>query len=209
MKHRLLSTALLAALLVGTASAQTTPAPAMGAAPAPAVSPAKKELVAKVIALHQPGIEALARNLAQQPLARMLLPLNQALRANVPADKREAVAKEVDAEGRKYLDDVTPLLRSRATALAPELMTPILEKEFSEEELRQLATWLESPLSKKYAHASVEIQYGLAQKVVADTRAAVEPKLKAFQERIAPMVGLKVAKPPAASAASGAGKSKP
>ncbi|MGE5117805.1 MAG: DUF2059 domain-containing protein [Betaproteobacteria bacterium] len=209
MTHRLLFTALLATLLGGAAWAQTTPAPAMGAAPAATISPAKKELIAKVIALQQPGIEALARNLAQQPLARMLVPLNQALRANIPADKREAVAKDVDAEGRKFFDEVMPLLRSRATALAPDLIGPILEKDFNEEELRQLAAWLESPVSKKYAHASIEMQSALAQKVVADTRSVVEPKLKAFQERIAPMVGLKVTKPPAASAASGAGKSKP
>ena len=205
MKHRLLSTALLAALLAGTASAQTTPAPAMGAAPAPAVSPAKKELVAQVIALQQPAIDAIAQTIAQQSITRLLLAANQALQTRVPPDKRDAVAKSIDTEARKYLADIVPLLRDHAGKLAPSALGPILEEKFNEDELRQLVAWLGSSVNKKYQQVAPELQTSLGQKIISDTRGTVEPKLKSLEQRVAGLLNVpppKGAPTPAASAPS-------
>jgi hypothetical protein len=206
MMRQLACAGLLAASSL--AVAQTSPAPAMAAAPAPNASPAKKELVAKVIALQQPAIDAIANSLAQQPLARMLLAANQALQTRVAGDKRNDVAKEIDAQARKYLDEVTPLLRQRAEKLAPGVIAPILEQHFNEDELRQIAAWLESPVNKKYQRVAPEVQSAFGQRLLADARGDVEPKLKALEARIATMLGLPARKPaasqPAAAAASGA-----
>lgn len=201
--------ALAAALLAAPAAAQqtATPAPAM-ASPAP-TSPAKKELIAKIIALQQPAVEGFAQQLAQQPLARLLLPLNQALQARVPADKRQSVAKDIDAEARKFLEGVSPLLRERAIKLAPEVLGPILDQKFSEDELKQLAAWLDSPVNKKFQQVSGEIQQAFTQRLVADTRAEVEPKLRAFEERVGPMVGISASSPAGASAPKSAAAAKP
>jgi hypothetical protein len=164
-------------------------------------SPAKQALVARIVTLQQPSIEGLARNMAEQSVSRIAQVASQIIQAQ-PSEKRDALAKNVDAEMKKYLDEVTPMLRERAVKAAPGAIGPLLGEKFSEPELKQIATWLESPVSQKYQQVSPELSSALAQKLVADNRASVEPKLKALEERVANVLGVPPRPVPAASAAS-------
>lgn len=161
----------------------------------------KKELVNRLLALQQPGIEAMARGLAEQPLARLMQAVGQAMQSQVPPEKREASSKLVDAEVRKYLDESVPLLRDRAIKLAPATVGPTLEEKFSEDELRQLVAWLESPVNKKYQQVAPEMQKALVEKLVSENRGAIEPKLKALEDRVAEILGLGPQKPAQAAPA--------
>jgi len=123
----------------------------------------------------------------------------------VAPEQREATARDLQAEFKKYGDEVIPLLRERATKLAPSAVGPVLEDKLSEDELKQLVTMLEAPIYRKYQSLGGEMQKALMDKVVADTRPIVEPKLKALQESVAKRLGLEApaaggAKKPAASA---------
>jgi uncharacterized protein len=138
-----------------------------------AVSPAKKELVQKVLTLQQAGIEGIGNALANQTANQVLQVAGQAV-ARVPAEKREALAAE-------FFDDIAPVLRASAVKTAPTTIGTALEEKFSEDELKVLVTWLESPVSKKYQQMSGELQQSLGQKLVADTRPQIEPKLKALE----------------------------
>jgi hypothetical protein len=169
----------------------------------------KKELAAKVLNLQQAGVDSVARGLAEQPLMQMLQAAGHAVQTQVPAERRDATMKAIDAEARKYLDEVVPLLRERATALTPTVLGPLLEEKFSEEELRQLIKWLESPVYKKYQEIAPSMQRALAQKVVTETRALVEPKLKALEGRIGVALGVTPKAMPASPAASAPSKAKP
>ena len=168
---------------------------------APAQAQSKKELVAKVVQLQQGGVDALARQLAGQTAGNMLQLAGQAM-AQVPADKRDAVGKDVQAEVKKFHDDIEPMLRDKAAKLAPATLGPVLDEKFSEDELKQVIAWLESPAAKKYQQVSPELEAALAQKLVADTRPLIEPKLKALQQSLQKKLGLP-AEAPAAPAASG------
>lgn len=162
------------------ALAAAHPAFAQGASPAPAAG-AKKALVAKVLELQKPGIEAMARQLTEQPAAQMLQQAGAALQ-RVPADKREALAKELEADARKYAEETTPLVRERALKAAPETIGPLLEEKLSEAELKQIIAMLESPAVKKYNGLMGEMQRALVGKVVADTRPTVDPKVRALEQ---------------------------
>ncbi|MDP1693115.1 MAG: DUF2059 domain-containing protein [Burkholderiaceae bacterium] len=162
----------------------------------------KKELIAKLLQLQQPGIDNIGRALAGQTSQRVLQAAGQAL-PRLPADKRESVAKDIQGDVKKFYDEVEPILRKRATELAPATLSPIYEEKFSEDEIKTVIAWLESPASKKLQQVSVEIESSLAQKVVADTRGSVETKLKALEASLAKRLG--IAPPPnPANAASGA-----
>jgi len=176
-------------------------------------TPAKKELVAKLLQLQQPGIEMLARSLVEQGAARMMQEAARVLQTQVPAEQREAIGKNIEASVRKYLDESTPLLSERAVKLAPSVIGVSLEEKFTEDELKQLVAWFESPLNKKYEQAVPEIQKSFVQKVVADGRPVIDPKLQALEQSIrtalsAAEPAAKAAKPapsapkPAAKAAS-------
>ena len=160
----------------------------------------KKELIAKLMQLQQPGFDNVGRAIAAQPSQRMLQAAGQAL-PRLPADKREAAAKDVQAEVKKFFDEIEPILRKRAVDLAPATLTPLYEEKFSEDELKTVIAWLESPASKKLQLVSAEIESLLAQKVVADTRGTVEPKLKALEVSVAKRLG--IAPPPNGGGASG------
>ncbi len=172
---------------------------AAGAAPAQT----KKELAARLLQLQQPGIENVGRALAGQLSQRALQAAAQAM-PRVAADKREAVGKDLQAEVKKFHDEIEPLLRERALKLSATL-APTIEERFSEDELKQLIAWLESPLSKKFAQIDRELGNALAEKVVADTRGSIEPKAKALEATMAKRLGLP---PPASVPASAAAPKK-
>ncbi len=189
---RLFVTALLASAAI--AHAQT----AASAAPA---SAAKKELVQKLLVLQQPGIEGMARNLVEQPAARMMQAAGQALQQQVSSEKREAVGNAIETDIKKYVDDVTPIVRDRAIKLAPSTIGAMLEEKFTEDELKQLVAWLESPVNKKYAQLGPEMQSNFTQKLVADARPLVEPRLQALDAKLRASLGVPGLAPAAAASA--------
>lgn len=167
-------------------------------------TPAKKEAIARILKVQQAGIENMARALVQDSVLPLMDAAGGALQQRVAADKREAMAKEMQADARKYVDDTTGVVRQRAVQLAPGVVTPMLEAKFSEEELKQLATLLESPVLAKFNALGGEMQRALLEKVVAETRPQVEPRLRALEENFAKKLGV-----PASPPAGGNGQSAP
>jgi hypothetical protein len=170
-------------------------------------TPAKKEYVARILKVQQGGIENMARTLAQEPLGPLLDAAGAALQTRVAADKRDAVAKDIQNDARKYAEETTALVRERALRLAPTTVGPLLEEKFTEDELKQLVTILESPVLAKFNAAGNDIQRTLIEKVVADTRGQVEPRIRTLEETIAKRLGVPLAgAAPAAPAAPAAAR---
>jgi hypothetical protein len=180
---------------------------ALALAAAPVQAQNKKELVAKVLQLHQQGIENVGRVIAGQTSQQMLQAAGQVL-PGVPADKREAVGKEIQDDVKKFYDDIEPLLTKRAIELAPAMVGAAYEDQFSEDELKAVIAWLESPVSKKYAQMDRDQGNALAEKVVADTRPTIEPKLKALEATLAKRLGVPSAGSGASAPAKAAGPKK-
>ncbi len=204
--NRLIVAALLSSAALAHAQTASAPAsapvsaPASAPAPAPApASPAKKELVQKLMLLQQPGIEGLARNLVEQPALQIMQAAGRALQQQVAPEKREAVGKTIEADIRKYVDESLPLVRERAVRLAPSTIGPMMEEKFTEDELRQLIAWLESPVNKKYTQVGPEIQNTFTQKLVTESRPLVDPKLQALETKVRASLGV-TATAPAGSA---------
>jgi uncharacterized protein len=165
-------------------------------------SPAKKELVQKLLALQQPGIEGAARNIVERPAAQMMQEAGRVLQTQFPADKREAIGKTIEADAKKYVDEAYPPVRERALKLAPTTLGAALEEKFTEDELKQLIAWFESPVNKKFQQASGEMQSNFMQKLVAEARPLVEPKLQALEQKVRAALGAPAAGAPADGAAA-------
>ena len=179
---------LIAAALVAT----TLLAPA-------AQAQSKKDLIAKIIALQKPQFEQFGNNLASAPVQQLVPQAAQVLRTKVPEDKRDAVGKAMDAELRAYFDEVSPKLRASAAKNAAELMAPKLEG-FSEAELKQLISFMESPVVKRYNQVSAEVPPQLAQKVGGEHRALIESRYRQLEAKLADLLGLKAGTAPAGGA---------
>ncbi len=157
----------------------------------------KSALVKQFVDLQRPGIESLARGLVEQSSTPIAQAGSAYLQTQVPAEKREAAAKAADAELKKYFDESYPIVRDKAVQLAPGALGPLLEQNFTEDELRQLVAWISSPLSKKYQDLNPKMQTALTEKLVAETRASIEPKMKVLDENVAKALGAPTGPAPA------------
>jgi uncharacterized protein len=173
-------------LMIATAVAAVCASGAHAQGPA---SPAKKELVAKVLSLQQGGVEALARNMTEQPAMQIMQQAGQVLQ-RLPAERRDAVARDIEADLRKYVDETAPLVRDKALKLAPSTIGALLEERFSEDELRQVVAMLESPVNRKFQSMTGDMQRAISEKLVAEARPDVDPKLQALQQSVAKRLGM-------------------
>jgi hypothetical protein len=190
---QLFVTALLASAAI--AHAQTAASGASAAA-----TPVKKELVQKLLVLQTPGIEAVARNIVERDAMGLLQEAGQVLQQQVPPEKRDAAGKAIQADVKKYVEDAAPIVRDRAVKLAPSTIGATLEEKFTEDELRQLIAWFESPVNKKYGQVVPEMQNTFAQKLVADVRPTIEPRLQALTAKVRASLGAPAAAPAPAKA---------
>jgi uncharacterized protein len=141
----------------------------------------KPELAQRILAAQQSSIENIGSGLAAQTSQQVLEAAGQALQ-QIPADKRDAVGKGIQADVKQFYDGIEPVLKSAAVKLAPGTVGSLLEEKFNEDELRQILAWIDSPTSRKYQQITGDMQQNLTQKVVAETRGSVEGKLKALED---------------------------
>ena len=175
-----------------------------GAALAHAQStPARKELAQKLVQVQTASFENIARQIVERPVAQLMQQASTVLQTQVAPDKREAAARSIEADIRKYVDETVPVVRERAVKLAPSTYGLALEEKFTEEELKQLIAWFDSPLNKKLQQAGPEMLSSFGQKLVADAGPVIEPRLQSLQQKMRTTLGIPA---PAASGASGAAK---
>jgi uncharacterized protein len=174
MHHKSLS---LTAAIALSLAAMALPAHAQ------APAPTKKDLALRVITAQQASVESMGRQLAANTSQQVLETAGAALE-QVPKAKQEATGKAIQDDVKKFYDEIEPLLKTTAVKSAPAAVGPLLEEKLSEDELKQIATWLESPAAKKYQALAGDMQTALTQKLVADSRETVETKLKALEGTI-------------------------
>ena len=174
---------------------------AIGVGAAAQTSAAKKELITKILQLQQPAIEGMARGMAEQPALVLLQRAGSVMQTRTPPDKREAIGKEIQADARKYVEDVLPVIRDRAVKLAPTTVGVLLEERFTEDDLKQLVAIIENPVYRKYQQMDGEMTRSLQAKLVTELRPTLEPKLKSLELAVAGRLGFPVTAPAAPSSA--------
>ena len=186
--------------IAGTAAAQTAPVTVA------TTSPAKKELVQHLMRLQQSDVEGFARTVVERPAAQMMREAGIALQQQgAPQEKREAAGRAIEAEVKKYVDEAYPIVRDRALKLAPSTIGAVFEAKMTEDELKQLIGWLESPTAQKYQSLAVDLRNNFSQKLVAEMPPILDPKLMALDGRIRTILGV----PPAGGQAGPAAASPP
>ncbi len=177
MKKLILMGLLLAAGTAVHAQSATASADATNAGSSK-VSPAKKQLVEKILKLQQPNIELLARSMSEGLARQLAQQANVAMQRRVAPEKREALAKVMQADLDKFVAEAVPAARQRAVALGPEIMGTDLEKNFTEAELKQIVAILESPANAKFLELSARTGRSLQEKLAPE----ISPKLQALDQ---------------------------
>lgn len=161
-------------------------------------SPAKKALIDRIVALQQQGMaDGLASNIIQGPLSQLTQAGRAALQ-QVPPEKREATAKAMDAELKKFIEENVPYLKDKISKAVPTTSSALLDERFSEDELKQVLAWAESPVSQKFGLVTVELQKAVAQKVMTEAGPTLDGRFKTLNANVAKALGLPT-QPPASA----------
>lgn len=184
--------ALAAGAWAGTGSAQAQ------AAAAPGANATKAELVARLVQLQQGQVQAAARAIVEQPPMQLLQQASIAIQQRVAPDKRDTVLKEVQADVRKYVEEVSPIMRDSVQRLAAPTMAPLLDERLNEDDLRQLIAIFENPVLRKYDALAPDLQRALRDKLLGDVRTKFEERYRVLDASVAKRLGLG----PAAAGAS-------
>ena len=177
---------LLAGWLSAAALAQTTAPPA----PAAIAKPSKPELVARLVQLQQGQVQVAARTIVEQPAMQLLQQAAMVVQQRVPAEQREATMKDVQAEARRYVEEVSPIMRDAVQRLAAQTMAPLLDEKFNEDELRDLILIFESPVLRKYEQMAGELQRSLREKLLTDVRGRFEERFRALDQAVGRRLGI-------------------
>lgn len=156
-------------------------APAMAQA-----SDAKARLVERILTLWHP--EDVVIVMVQRPAADALQQARIALQGRVTAERRDATLKGMAVDVQKYIDEATPIARDSARKQVATTIAPMLMQQFSEDELKQLVALLESPVKKKFEQMMPQLERSLGEKVAAESRPIIDPKLRELTQA----VGLKL-----------------
>ncbi len=197
MKRILVLTALCIAVHAHAQTAASAPPPAP-------TSPAKKELVKKLLQLQQANFDGLSRSIVERPAIQLMQAAGQALQTQVPADKREATGKQIEADVKKFVDESSTLLRDRTAKLVPTTFGSGLEEKFTEDELRQFIAWTESPVNKKFQQLLPDIQTAFMQKLATDTSPVLDPKFQALQQKVRTTLTTAIGNPSSGAASTSA-----
>jgi hypothetical protein len=150
------------------------------------VTPAKQALVQRV--LDKMALESVGLQMLQTPVADMLRQSRVVVQSRVPADKQDAVMKDITAEATKFVEQEAPALRTSTHTIVQSSVAPLLAQKFSEEELKQLAGILESPVLAKFETIVPEMKRAVGENVAKANAAQIQPKMTELQNR----VGLKL-----------------
>jgi hypothetical protein len=153
-----------------------------GAQGASSVPPEKQALVNRVLA--KMALDTVGVQMLNAPVAEMLRQSRVVVTSRVPAEKQEAVMKDLTAEAMKFVEQETPPLRASTQAVVQSSVAPLLAQKFSAEELRQLAELLESPVLAKFEALVPEMKKTVGDNVAKANAAQIQPKMTELQNRI-------------------------
>lgn len=165
-----------------------------------AAAESKKDLVAKVLVLQQPDMEFAVRGMVEQPALQFLQQAGPVIQRSVPVDKQQAVAKDMQSDAKKYAEETYALSKDKGLKAAQAGLAPVLEQKFTEDDLKALIAWMESPAAKKYRAIQPEMTKAVNDKLAVELRSIIEPKAIALGQSFTKRLGAATGTPAAPAA---------
>ena len=165
----------------------------------------KLEWATRVVALQQgPELQRLVGQLADSATQEILQNWAPKLQSNVPQARQEQAREQLNAALKAYYDDVSKIINGRVIQVSSGALIPAYMERFSLDELKQIATFFESPVIKKYQAAAPELGNVFVKELIDATRNDVTVRVREFDDAAIKIVGTTSA--PSASASQDKGK---
>jgi len=123
---------------------------------------------------------ALAGQLTDSAVGPVLAGWSQRLDETVPPARQKDVRDKLDVELKKFAESTYRTVEAQTGKAAEAALVPIFMEKLSEDELKTIITYLESPVSAKFQALGPDATNAWAKRVVDATKPAVEAGAKNF-----------------------------
>ena len=167
----------------------------------------KLDWASRVVALQQgPELQRLVGQLADSATQEILQNWAPKLQSNVPRARQEQAREQLNAALKAYYDDVSKIINGRVIQVSSGALIPAYMERFSLDELKQIATFFESPVIKKYQSAAPELANVFVKELVDATRNDVTARVREFDDVATKIIG--TTSPPGAAPSASASPDK-
>ncbi len=163
---------------------------------------AKRALAVKLAQIQaKADSAALASQLTDTAVGPVLANWSQRLDESVPPAKQKEVREKLDVELKKYAESTYKTVEAQTAKSAETALVPIFMEKLSEDELKTIIAYLESPVSNKFQALGAEATNAWAKRVVDATKGSVETGAKSFDAAANRIVSAASGSTPSGSAA--------
>ena len=169
---------------------------------------AKKTLATKLAQMQAKSDgAAMANQLTADAVQLPLSTWSQRLDESVPPARQKDVRDKLDVELKKFADNTHKAIDAQVSKAAEAALVPVFMDKLSEDEMKTIIAYMESPAAVKFQSLSADAGNAWAQKVIDATRPTVEANVKSFDAAASKIVGVPAASP--GSAANGKSQAAP
>lgn len=142
----------------------------------------KRALAVKLAQMQQKAEgEAMAEQLTASAVQPLLAAWSQRLDETVPPARQKEVRDKLDVELKKFADSTQKSVEAQTAKAAEAALVPIFMEKLSEDELKTIITYMESPASAKFQALGVDAGNAWAKRIVDATKSSVEAGAKNFE----------------------------
>lgn len=123
---------------------------------------------------------AITEQLTGSAVQPLLAGWSQRLDETVPPARQKDVRDKLDVELKKFTDSAHKTIEGQVGKAAEATLVPIFMEKLSEDEMKTIIAYLESPVRAKFQALGDDATNAWAKKVVDSTRPAIESAAKTF-----------------------------
>lgn len=143
---------------------------------------AKRALAVKLAQMQQKADgDAMAEQLTGTAVQPLLAGWSQRLDETVPPARQKEVRDKLDVELKKYADSTHKVVEAQTAKAAEAALVPIFMEKLTEDELKQIVAYMESPVSAKFQALGPDATNAWAKRIIDATKPQVESGAKTFE----------------------------
>ncbi len=159
---------------------------------------AKRALAQKISQIQQKSDSgAMAEQLTASAVQPLIAGWSQRLDETVPPARQKEIRDKLDVELKKFADTTRKSIEGQTAKAADAALVPVLMEKLSEDEMKTIIAYLESPAASKFQALGADATNAWAQKVIEATRTSVENAAKVFDASASKIIGTPAPSTPA------------
>ncbi|TXK26255.1 DUF2059 domain-containing protein [Ottowia sp. GY511] len=142
----------------------------------------KRALAVKLAQMQQKADgEAMIEQLTGTAVQPLLAGWSQRLDETVPPARQKEVRDKLDVELKKFADSTHKAVEAQTAKAAEAALVPIFMEKLTEDELKTIVAYMESPVSAKFQALGPDATNAWAKRIIDATKPQVESGAKTFE----------------------------